>query len=184
VDRAARRSAALARRRRPAHLRLSQAFPALPQLLEHLRGLACPTLLFVPGADAKLVQQFSSPTLKFESQRLDLTAVASECDLAIVHGTHGTAFAMLMAGKPTLQLPLYLEHGLLGTTICNIGSALQPPIHDVRLIRRDLQRMLGDGSFAHAAREFAVRHADFDQVAENELMVARVEKLAAQASKI
>jgi hypothetical protein len=153
-------------------------FAALPQLLEHLRALAYPTLLFVPGADPRLVQQFSAPTLKFESQRLDLSAVAVQCDLAIVHGTHGTVFTMLMASKPTLQLPLYLEQGLFGTAVCKMGAGLQPPIQDVQLIGRDLQRMLSSPSFAQAARAFAARHLAFDQLVENEQMVRRLEELA------
>ena len=123
-------------------------FAGLPQLLAYLRSLGCATLLYIENADPKLVQQFSGPTMIFANKRLDLSQVAAQCDLAIVHGTHGTTLSMLMAGKPTLQLPLFLEQGLFASAVCRLGAALQPPLENPSLIRRDLERMLCSPSFA------------------------------------
>src|SRR5205807_5906136 len=84
-----------------------KGFPALPQLLQHLKRVGNPTLIFVDGVDRKTQERFASPSIRFETEPLDLRQVSSECDVAILNGTHNTACTMLLAGKPSLQLPLF-----------------------------------------------------------------------------
>jgi UDP:flavonoid glycosyltransferase YjiC (YdhE family) len=153
-------------------------FPALPQVLAFLKQRACPTLIFMQRTDDALRRQFSSSSLQFVEERLDLSITASQCDLAIVHGTHGTVFSLLMAGKPTLQLPIYLEQGLLAALACRTGAALQPPIGNPIQICRDLELMLTSTKYATSACQFANTHQGFDAEEQNHQMVARLEQLA------
>ena len=84
------------------------AFPGLPKVLHALRRTGCPTIVF-GGFDARLRDQFASPNIRFETQRLDLKEVAAQCDLAVLSGGQATTLAVLLAGKPILQVPLFLE---------------------------------------------------------------------------
>ncbi len=84
-------------------------FPARDQLLARLAELGCPTIVSLAGADEQAARRFSAANLRFESRHLDMRQVAAECDLAILNGNHGTTIAMLLAGKPVLQIPTVLE---------------------------------------------------------------------------
>ncbi|HEX5241929.1 MAG TPA: nucleotide disphospho-sugar-binding domain-containing protein, partial [Tepidisphaeraceae bacterium] len=133
-------------------------FPGLPALLDNLKSRGLPTLLFMERPDEVLVRDFSSATLRFEPRPLDLAAVARTCDLAIVHGTHGTTVTFLLAGKPTLQLPLLLEQGIFAGAVTRLGAALQPPVEQTNHITADLERLLSEPAFGDAARRFADRY--------------------------
>ena len=150
-------------------------FPGLPALLRHLKTRGFPTLLFMERPDEVLIREFSSPTLRFEPRPLDLAAVAHSCDLAIVHGTHGTTVSFLLAGKPTLQLPLLLEQGIFAGAVTRLGAALQPPVERPDRIIADFERMLAGPTFTDAACRFAHNYASFGPIRENQRMVDRLE---------
>jgi hypothetical protein len=84
-------------------------FRGLRALLEVLRELEKPTLAYVDGVDADLGGRYESPRLWFTESRLDLDAVTSTCDLAVLNGGHGTTAATLLAGNPLLEIPLHRE---------------------------------------------------------------------------
>jgi hypothetical protein len=80
-------------------------FPALSELLTALNNYGCPTIVYGDGLDvAMLRSQFSSGTILFERERLDLAQVGRECDFAVLNGNHGTTLSLLLAGRPTLQI--------------------------------------------------------------------------------
>ncbi len=154
-----------------------KSFPTLPHLLEQLRNLGNRTLVFVDGIDPRVQERFACPTLRFENQRLDIKAVAAECDVSILNANHGTAVALLLAGKPLLQLPIYLEQGMFAYTINRMGAALQADIAKPQHITAALQRMLTESSFTNNANAFAARYKNFDPECENNEMVDRIESL-------
>ena len=155
-------------------------FPALPQLLDHLKMLANPTIVFVDGIAPEVQERFTCPSLRFENQRLNIQAVSAECDVAILNANHGTAVALLLAGKPLLQLPIYLEQAMFARTINRMGAALQADIAKPQPIAAALQRLLTETSFTHNAKEFADRYKAYDQERENQQMVDRIEALLAE----
>jgi len=121
--------------------------------------------------------KFRSPALQFENERLDIRAVASECDAAILNANHGTAIALLLAGKPMLQLPLYLEQGLLAGAITRLGAGLQAEVANPKQIIDQLTRLLESPQFANAAASFSSRYSTFNFGNELELMICRLEEL-------
>jgi hypothetical protein len=88
-------------------------FPALPQLLAMLGESRCPTLVYAGGIPEELQKRFSSPSVRFEREPLDLGEVGRQCDLAILNGTSATTASLLLSGRPILQIPLYLEQVLV-----------------------------------------------------------------------
>ena len=99
-------------------------FPALPRLLQQLCDLQCPTIVHGEGLDENLRQRFHSATMRFEDQPLDVGEVGRTCDLAILNGNHGTTVSMLLAGKPSLQLPIALEQALFSLGVARLGAAV------------------------------------------------------------
>jgi hypothetical protein len=152
-------------------------FPALPALLDALRSSGHPTLVYADGAPPEM-RWFASETLKFVNGPVHLGRAAKECDLAILNSGHGATASMLLAGKPALLLPIYLEQGMLADAAeRNTGAVLQAPYKDGPKTVEQLEKMLGSEQYAQAARGFAARYARFDPAEQNERMVDRIEQL-------
>jgi hypothetical protein len=150
-------------------------FAALPHLLIRLKGLGCPTLIVSDGIDASLRQQFTCRTMRFETDRLDLRAVAETCDVGVLNATHGTAAALLLAGKPLLLLPLFLEQQILSRRIAELGAAVAAPLDHPKAIVAGLERLMADDSLVRAAVAFSKRHRDFDPTRETDEMATRID---------
>lgn len=88
-------------------------FPSLPALLTALESRQLPALFYIDGLDPSLQQRFVSPTLRFVSRPVNLDAAAEWSDLVVLNATHGVLASMLLAGKPVLNIPIYLEQTLL-----------------------------------------------------------------------
>ena len=84
---------------------------------------------------------------------------------------------MLLAGKPTLQLPMYLEQAMFSAAVGRIGAGLTAaPVKPEQIAIR-LMRLLNDRRYAEAARRFAANYGDFDPQRQIERMLERVEEL-------
>jgi hypothetical protein len=152
-------------------------FAGLDALLTRLTGNGCRSLLYINGLDAAIRRRFESPTMHFERERLDLAKVAAESDLAILHAGQGTTAAMLLAGKPVLQLPMVLEQRLTADATVRLGAGERATPTDAAAVAEKLDGMLGSGRYAEAAGVFAAKYAGFDAAAQVERMAARVEEL-------
>src|SRR4030042_6983406 len=93
-------------------------FPTLPSLLTTLLKLKSPSIIYIDKLGDKLKKQFTSPTLRFADKPQDMSKILAQCDLAILNATLNTTINLLLAGKPALHLPLYLEQWILLITYC------------------------------------------------------------------
>ena len=153
-------------------------FAALPHLLIRLKGLGCPALIFADGIDPAIRSQFTGPTMRFETEWLDLPALSEGCDVAVLNATHGTTAAMLRAGKPMLLLPHFLEQQILAMRVREMGAAVDAPVDQPKAVVQGLERLLASDDLRNRALAFADRYRNFDPVRENEQMVAHIERLA------
>jgi len=117
--------------------------------------------------------------MRFEDQPVDLREVGRSCDLAVLNGNHGTTFSMLLAGKPTLQLPITLEQALFSQAVQRLGAAVVAPVDAPQAAVAGLMEMLGSESYAQAARRFAARYADYDPRRQIDAILQRTEELLA-----
>jgi hypothetical protein len=154
-------------------------FPALPQLLHALAEIPNPALVYVSGIDPGLRRQHQRSNLCFADGPVNIPQVAAECDVAILNGTLGTATALLLVGKPTLQIPLFLEQGLAAIAIARMGAGAVANPSSQQEIVTGLRAMLIQNRFAAAAQAFAARHAGFDAPRQIDRLVDRAERLAA-----
>jgi hypothetical protein len=152
-------------------------FPALPALLEELNRLRLPTLLFIQGADAALRDRFSSPTLQFVKERLNMQKAAAVCDVGLTNGTLNTTAALLRAGKPVLMIPLMLEQGIIARKVSAQGAGVESLGGEPILIKQNLQRMVTEDHFTGGARRLAAKLAEIDVGQEQREMFARLDEL-------
>ena len=137
-------------------------FKTQPALLDALRESGQPTLIHAPGTAPELLQRYAGGKLQFTTDLLDVTPVARECDLAILHGGHGMLALMLLSGKPLLILPLYLEMLINASSALKLGAGLTAPQLRPEDMRQKLRRLLEEPGFGEAARRFAERYTDLD----------------------
>jgi hypothetical protein len=153
-------------------------FKALEALLECLVRRRTPTVIYGPTIDRQIQQRFQCDTLRFASEAVELGAAGRECDLAILNGTHGTTAAMLLAGKPSLQIPLYLEQQISADNVVKMGAGLAAEANNGPRVVDQLETLLDSTDrFAPAAALFASRYAGFDDRDQIGRFAARVEHL-------
>lgn len=156
-------------------------FAALPAVLSALARRANPTLVYVDGVEKAIRRKFESSTLRFEDRPLDLNRVGAECATAVINPGHRTTSAMLLAGKPVLQLPLFAEQRLMAAAVCRLGAGevASAKAASADEIEQKLDALLTTDRYTGAAPAFASRHSDFDPQARRELMLRRTLELLA-----
>ena len=137
-------------------------FAALPALLERLVKRRLPTVVFGPKIDAQTKARFQGETLRFASGPVELGAAGKWCDIAILNATHGTTASMLLAGRPILQIPLFLEQQLTANNVERMGAGLGADQSRPNHVVEQFERLLAGSNYAAAAERFRLRHADFD----------------------
>jgi UDP:flavonoid glycosyltransferase YjiC (YdhE family) len=85
----------------------------------------------------------------------------ADADFAILNGTHATTIAALLAGKPTLHFPLFLEQWLFATRLCELSAGQLVGADNSIGLGESLERVAaGEGN--PGARRFAAKHAGHD----------------------
>jgi len=136
--------------------------PGLPDVIGVLNELALPTILFGTWVDDKAKLKFESSTLTLVGDPVDIGAVAEQCDLAILNGTHGTTAEMLLRGVPVLQIPIFVEQALTAKATEAIGAGLMVNPRDAASVKAGLNQMINTAQYSQAAGRFAAKHADTD----------------------
>ena len=136
-------------------------FPAIEFLLNNLRLAGLPSVVFAGGLPDALVARFACATLRFETTPLDLYSAGKQCDLAILTGGHGTTASILLAGKPCLLIPLYVEQLLNSQTAVRFGAGRCASADSAAAMDVHLHAMLSEAKYRQAAQSFAARYAGF-----------------------
>ena len=168
---------------------LKPQYDGFGKILGLLRQVKGTVLVFSPGIPKSMVQKYQSPRMMITTQPVKLAGILHGCDLVICHAGHGTVAAALLAGVPLLLLPTrqHLEQTLTAFRVAQMGAGLmvmqkprnEPPGQNVQEpdYRAPLIRLLGKPSFAQQARAFAAKHSDFDQTAQRNAIVRRIEEI-------
>jgi UDP:flavonoid glycosyltransferase YjiC (YdhE family) len=159
-------------------------FDGLEPLAAALHQSRHRTLLYVDGLSEAERRRMESPSLRVTTQRVDLRRAAAECDAAVLHAGQGATAAVLLAGKPLLQVPLVLEQHLTADATARLGAGevVTDRAKDPAAVQK-LDALLDDPRYKTAARGFARRYSSFDPAAQLQRMVARVEELVEQGGR-
>ena len=157
----------------------SKRFDGLEPLAAMLRDSGRSAVLYVDGLTEPERRRMAGPLLHVESKRVDLRRAAAECDAAVLHAGQGATAAVLLAGKPVLQIPLVLEQRLTAEATVRLGAGeiVNDRAKDIDAARAKLEAVLTEDRYTEAARRFAQKYSDFDPAAQVKRMVARVEEL-------
>jgi UDP:flavonoid glycosyltransferase YjiC (YdhE family) len=105
--------------------------------------------------------------------------VTAQCDVAMTHAGHGTTVSFLLAGKPCLVVPRFVEQGLFGDRVERLGVGRMVLAHDGLRFVKVLHELLGDGKYRASAQTFAVKYAGFTPGGQIPELMDRLERLQA-----
>ena len=86
---------------------------------------------------------------------------------------------MLLAGKPSLQLPIYLEQALFTRLVCRLGTAVEAALEDAGQVAKGLEQLLTSDRYSAAARDFAARYSGYNQDHQMQRLLSRIGELIA-----
>jgi UDP:flavonoid glycosyltransferase YjiC (YdhE family) len=156
----------------------NKPFPALDELLRGLATHGMPTIVHLSGLPPDMERRHRCATLRFEREPLDMRKVGESCDLAIFNGNHGSTAAILLAGKPILQIPIHLEQRHNAEAIIRLGAGVRAAPNDAAEILEKIDTSIASHSFAAAAREFAAKYSRFAPAEQACRIVKRTHELA------
>jgi hypothetical protein len=133
----------------------------LESLIAELTRQRIATLLYTGSNDPQIVKKHSTEWVHVLPSVVDLQVAMAEADFAILNGTHATTIAALLAGKPTLHFPLFLEQWMFATRVCELGAGELVAANNANALNESLERMATGGSVL-GARRFAARYANHD----------------------
>lgn len=156
-------------------------FKSISNLLQNLKELGMPTLIYAPEVNKNLIAKFSSPMIRFAEKPFDLNKVATSCDIAITNANHATVVSLLLAGIPQLLLPIHLEQSIVAHNVEQLGAGLAAQLLRPEGITKKLKALLDEPRYAEAARAFADKYSTFDADKMEQFLLDRVLELAAES---
>lgn len=163
---------------------LKPHYAHIEKVLEQLANSGARVLIYAGALPPATISRYTSARLKFSKAPFDIVAAGKQCDAAVCHAGHGTASAMLLAGKPVLLLPMQLEQFLLSRRVVDLGAGL---LIDQNNFDKDstgkLQQLLENEGLYKRARAFAEKYQTLSQQDILEKMLLRCESLITQHNK-
>lgn len=158
-------------------------FPGLPTLLAGLGQLGQGTLVYLSPADEQIANHYSKGNLKIVTEPVDMELVRRQADCAILHGGHGSTLAMLLAGKPILQLPLQTEQAINSLAVEKLGAGTWAnPIERANELPQIVRGFLENlAAYSQASQQFAYRYSQMEPMMQLDRLAARVTELASTA---
>jgi UDP:flavonoid glycosyltransferase YjiC (YdhE family) len=163
---------------------LRQSTPGIEAVLNVLRTHSGQVICSFPDAPPAMRERLAQSGVQVHNQPVDLRSALNGCDVVVNYAGMGTVAQALLAGVPQLLLPEELEQGLTARRAARVGAAILERGKTQQDLQTSLDRLLEEPQFAAAAREFASRHADFNNAAAIEHVVSGILAAAGSAAHV
>jgi UDP:flavonoid glycosyltransferase YjiC (YdhE family) len=137
-----------------------------PLLLQQLRDAPYAVLMHAPGLPEQRRVALESANLRICPEPVDMRYACREAAAVVCHAGFGTVLDALLAGLPTLLLPMQLEQDLTARNVVRLGMGVASDIDAQQPdFCADLRRLFDDLGYGEQARAFARKYAGVDQTA-------------------
>jgi UDP:flavonoid glycosyltransferase YjiC (YdhE family) len=146
---------------------IKPTYPHLQELLSSLQQVNAATIVFMPNAPKKIIEDFSAANLKFTTHPLNMKEACRACDLVICHAGHGTVAVSLLHGKPMVLLPGHNQLEQIITARHVFMAKLAEVVltrHPQRDYKGAIEKVLSEFRFTKQAKVFAKKYKNFDSV--------------------
>ena len=162
-----------------AYLKPPAANWKLEYLLTFLKESGFPAIVHVAGGDPCWSERFQTRQLRIASTPVDIAHAAQNCDVAMLNGNAGSVAALLLAGIPQVNMPLFVEQLVLSRRVVDFGAGLCANPADPQQFCACFMEVLHNCRYSDAARDFSRRYAEFDPQQTIDEIVLRIEQLLA-----
>ena len=139
------------------------------------------TLVYWPDASPQTVSRKRAGQVQFATQAVDLATVLGGCRFVVGYASHHLTTEALLAGKPLLLAPNYLEQELTARAVERMGAGISLAGKGRALrLNRVIGQMLDDTTLHETAREFGARYADWSAAAATESLADICQKLVSR----
>lgn len=139
------------------------ARPGVDKVLAMLSKTGLPTLLYCPGVEGKFREPFESAHCQFLDGLVDIRKLAEQSDLGVFHGNHSSTAMFMLAGTPTMQIPLYMEQLMFARRVKALGAGEIATLDQPQRIAAGLNAVLAHSEYRERTGRFAERYQDYDQ---------------------
>jgi UDP:flavonoid glycosyltransferase YjiC (YdhE family) len=129
-------------------------------LLRALAMLGYPTLAVLNDRAGMTDSHCPVPSVHVSSRPVDIELAARECDLAITNAGHGILASMILAGKPQMMFPVFVEQGMNAHAVERLGAGCCVSPHEYSRIPGILENLLATNAYREAAQRVAARYVN------------------------
>jgi hypothetical protein len=159
---------------------LDPGHPSFAPVVRTLRDCGHAVLVHAPRVSEQVRREFDCATLTIAAGAVKLERVLAEAALIVCNAGHGTVSAALLAGRPLLLVPKFLEQEMLARRVEQLGAGrILRPGQAIGQWPQILNDLLTDRRYASAASTFARAHANFDRAAQTGAICTRIEEIIA-----
>ncbi|HXF79609.1 MAG TPA: nucleotide disphospho-sugar-binding domain-containing protein [Usitatibacter sp.] len=135
---------------------------------------------FIPDLEPARAARLASPRRRVSERPIQLAPLLRDCDLFVSHGGSAT-IGTLLTGVPQLVFPGQYEQYITARRMeqLGVGAWFTPDDDDVA---QKMARVLGDPSYAEAARKYARGYAGYSPGEQARRIVMRIEEIVAAPS--
>jgi len=141
-----------------------KAGPDVKPVLQALASSGMSTIAYIGGL-ARRDTPLKRPGMLVSNTLFKSSALTPQADLVVCNGNAGTVTGALLAGKPVLMLPQYMEQALTARRVVDAGAGAVPEKRTAAAMARAFETLRPGAAAATAAARLA-RHtpAKLDQV--------------------
>ena len=138
-----------------------KGFPGVEEVLKQLAQSGGSTIVLSGELPEQLQRKYASKSLRFETEPMEMARVAQECDIAVLSGGHGTTASILLAGKPMVLVPVYVEQLLNAQAVARMGAGRWVSPHTPQQFGAVLSDVLMNPTYRTGAKAFAAKYTGF-----------------------
>jgi UDP:flavonoid glycosyltransferase YjiC (YdhE family) len=137
---------------------LKPSGPHFEAVLGAIINAGCQAAVFAPGVSREQVARYRSPAIQFSRVPFNIERAAGGADVAVCHAGHDTTLACLLAGTPTLLIPLQMEQLITARRVEEQGAGVVLGQNTLSQCTEQLQRLVAEASFRDSAKGMAARY--------------------------
>lgn len=151
-----------------------------------LAGLAMQrssVIAYILDLGGKRGKALERPGVVVSDRLYKASVMIPQADLVLCHGSHGTVAASLLAGKPLVMMPNYIEQVLTAGRVVAIGAGVMPVGKpDPETIAKACNAVRPDTPIYRSAGEIGRRYVDRNAVSAEDQIMGKLDGLLERAA--
>jgi len=153
-------------------------FRGVSTVMEVLKKSGANVIAVIPGISDKERAAFTGERLRISTQRLRTSTILKRAQVIVSHGGHGMMAATMLAGVPTLAIPISIEQWLTARNVERLGSGIGVDrAHISSRFEPALNCLISESVCRGKAGELAQKYLQYNQDVVIERLANTIERL-------